>query len=610
MHSRKLLSSTSKFHQIHLIFKNPFLGTHKFSTQSTPPHSLPEDPQILTTQLIISYCKKGLLKEARKLFDEMLERDVVSWTAMISGYTSCYRYNQAWMVFCVMKREGIEPNEFTISSVLKACREMECCYCGAMVHGLAIKYGMDGCMYVENALMDMYATCSHSMDDACMVFERIQEKNAVTWTTMIARYTDRGDGLAGLRVFQRMLQEEVELSTFSCSIAIRSCASIRSHTFGKQIHAAVVKHGFNSNLPVGNSLVDMYCKCSCLSEAYEHFHEMPERDLITWNTMIAGFERSGSHWSLHLFSQMGSQGLNPNCFTFSSVVAACANLAALNCGQQVHGGIIRRGLETNMALANALIDMYAKCGNVNDSFRIFTKMPRRDLISWTSMMNGYGSHGYGREAIGLFDKMVDSGIKPDQIVFMGVLSACSHAGLVDEGLKHFNSMVVDYSVKPNQEIYGCVVDLLGRAGRVKEAYELIEKMPFQPDETVWGALLGACKAHGISYLGRLAAQKILDLRPNGAETYVILSNIYASDGKWGEFAKMRKLMRGMASKKEAGRSWIEVRNHVYSFVVDDKMGCAQIELVYRGLEMLVQHMKEAGYVPDSDCLLYDMEDGT
>ncbi|KAF8394710.1 hypothetical protein HHK36_020927 [Tetracentron sinense] len=406
------LVSTSHIHPISPTIRHLITWAQIFSNEPDPP-ILPRGPAILATNLIKSYCEKGLLKEARRLFDEIPERDVVAWTAMISGYTSCGCHAQAWMVFIEMTREGIDPNAFTTSSVLTACKGMNSCSCRSMVHGLVIKHGMD-------------------------IMHHIHVKNAVSWTTMISGYTHRGDGHSGLRVFRQMLQEEVELNPFSCSIAIRACASIESHSFGKQVHSTVIKHGFESNLPVSTSIVDMYCRCNSLSEASRFFHEMSQRDLITWNTLIAGFERSDSSMSLYIFSQMGSEDLSPNSFTLTSVVTACANLAVLNCGQQ--------------------------------------------------------------------------------------------------------------------EIYGCVVDLLGRAGRVKEAYELIAAMPFEPDEFVWGVLLGACKVHRHPNLGRLAAWKLLDLRPIMTETYVILSNIYAADGKWGEFAKMRKLMRGMGSKKETGRS--------------------------------------------------------
>lgn len=358
-----------------------------------------------------------------------------------------------------------------------------------------------------------------------------------------------------------------------------------------------------------NSILDMYCRYGLVPEAKQYFYEMTGKDLITWNTLIAGYERLDSSESFLLFSRMQSEGFNPNCFTFTSVMAACGSLAVLSCGQQVHGGIVRRGLNRNLALSNALIDMYAKCGNIFDSWKIFNEMFDRDLVTWTSMMIGYGAHGYGKEAVELFDEMVKSGVRPDRIMFMAVLSACSHAGLLDHGLRYFELMVSDYKINPNQEIYGCIVDLLGRAGRVKEAYRLIRSMPFKPDESVWGALLGACKAHRLPELGKLAALRVLDLRPSMMGTYVMLSNFYADEGKWGEFAKLRKLMRGMGSKKEAGKSWIEVRNQVYSFVVGDKMG-SNIDSVYEILELLIRHMKEVSYAPDLDCLLHDLEGAT
>ncbi|XP_031266498.1 putative pentatricopeptide repeat-containing protein At1g56570 [Pistacia vera] len=611
MSAKKLLSSaaTSTFHfnKLPPIVTNSLTWPHKPYTQPKPP-TTQKGPSILATNLIRSYFEKGLIKEARTLFDEMPDRDVVTWTAMIACYTSSNYHTHAWNMLVEMVRSEVEPNAFTVSSVLKACKAMKCVLHGALVHGLAIKKGLEGSIYVDNALMDMYATCCVFMDDACIVFKVMKIKNDVSWTTLITGYTHRGDGYAGLRVFRQMLMEEVELSPYSFSIAVRACTSTGRLIFGKLIHAAVTKHGFGSNLPVMNSMLDMYCRCGGLSEANQYFHEMTEKDLITWNTLIAGYERTDSLESLNIFSQMESEGFCPNCFTFTSIIAACANLAVLRCGQQVHGGIVRRGIDGNLALANALIDMYAKCGNISDSQKIFREMSRRDLVTWTSMMIGYGAHGYGKEAVELFDEMVTSGVRPDRIVFMAVLSACSHAGLVDEGLRYFSSMMGDYNIKPDKETYGCVVDLLGRAGRVREAYELIERMPLKPDESIWGTLLSACKAHRFPNLGKLAAQRVLDLRPNMMGTYVTLSNIYADEGKWGDFAKVRKLMKLMGNKKEAGRSWIEVKNQVYSFFVSDKMG-SHTESVYEILELMIRHMSETENVPDIDCLIHDLNGG-
>ncbi|KAK9735758.1 hypothetical protein RND81_04G225600 [Saponaria officinalis] len=370
-----------------------------------------------------------------------------------------------------------------------------------------------------------------------------------------------------------------------------------------------MKHGLDSNLPVMNSVIDMYSWCQSLSEASRCFSEMPQKDLITWNTLIAGYKRSDSSMCLSIFVSMETQGFSPNSFTFSSVTAACADLALKTCGQQIHSKIIRRGLDRNLALGNALIDMYAKCGIIEDSRKLFETMPLKDLVTWTSMMIAYGVHGYGKEAVGLYDEMIKSRMRPDRVVCMAVLSACSHAGLVNEGLRYFNSMVTEYNIIPDQEIYGCVVDLLGRAGKVEDAYELIKSMPEDPGDCVWGALLGSCKAHKIPDLGKLAARFISDSRPDTARTYLLLSNLYASEGEWRDFARMRKLIRGLGGRKEPGCSWIELKNDVYRFVVGDK-GRPQMETVYEVLSGMILHMKEAGYVPDIDDHIHEVEDGT
>ncbi|KAF2307331.1 hypothetical protein GH714_026398 [Hevea brasiliensis] len=270
----------------------------------------------------------------------MPDRDVVAWTTMIAGYASCNEHAYAWGMFCNMVRSEMNPDEFTVSSVLKACKGMKSLSCGVLVHGFAIKHGIQGFIYVDNALMDMYATCCASMRDACMVFRGIELKNPVSWTTLIAGYTHGGNGHHGLQVFRQMLLEEAESNPYSFSIAIRACASIGCQNYGKQIHTAVIKHGCESSLPVMNSIVDMYCRCGCLSEANQYFHEMTQKDLITWNTLIAGYEKSDSSESFFIFSQMESNGFRPDCITFTSVIAARANLAVLSCGQLIHGGII------------------------------------------------------------------------------------------------------------------------------------------------------------------------------------------------------------------------------------------------------------------------------
>ncbi|KAK1412336.1 hypothetical protein QVD17_33506 [Tagetes erecta] len=580
------IARMSRHNQIPLLIHSTLKWTKNYKTQSNPPPL----QQKLSTNLIKAYFDNGLLKQARQLFDEMPNPDVVAWTAMVSGYTACGHYNSAWMMFNDMMRESLDrPNAFTFSSVLKACKGMKSFSCGAVGHGLAFKHGfVGGSIYVDNALLDMYASCCESMERALLVFEHIPVKNQVSWTILITGFTHRDDGLAALQVFRRMFMEESEQSPYSFSIAIRACAGIGSHIYGKQIHALVVKLGFDLNIPVMNSILDMYSKCNSLYEAQECFNEMNEKDDITWNTLIAGYAKPDPMKSLHLFLQMELQGCTPDCFTYSSVITASANLSALTCGQQIHGRIFKNGLEQNLPISNSLIDMYAKSGSIQDSRRIFSEMCSHDMVSWTSMMVAFGSHGYGTEAVELLNQMVNSGIKPDTIVFMAILSACSHAGLVDQGLSYFKLMTTKYKTSPSQEIYACVIDLLARGGRFEDAYDMICSMPFKPDESVWAAFLGACKAHGQPVV---TACQELDLKPKGSGIYVTLANMYAAEGKWDDRAKMRTLVDEAGVKKVAGTSWLEVHDQVYSFVAGDGCG-SQIEPVYQALRVLGRHMVE------------------
>ncbi|KAG0475013.1 hypothetical protein HPP92_014699 [Vanilla planifolia] len=511
---------------------------------------------VAATNLIKFYFDRGLLSEARRVFDDLADKDVVAWTAMISGYASNARPDDAWSTFCAIGAAGVNPNAFTVSSILTACKTMEFYSCTCSVHAVAVRRGVEGQLPVENALMDAYSCSTGGMDNALQVFAGISERNAWSWTTIIAAYVRLGDGDAAVRMCRAMFQDGIEVNPYTLSISIRACTAFESLVLGRQIHSAVVKSGHGSNLPVSNSIIYMYSRCMSLSEAWKYFYEMPQKDLITWNAMIAGLDHSGSIDACRLLLHMFKQSAQPNLFTFCSIISSCANLAILGFGLQIHGVVLQRGFRDNQRIANALVDMYAKCGSINDSQKVFNEMCQRDLVSWTSMVIGYGVNGYGKEAIDVFNKMIRCGIQPDLILLIGILSACSHAGLIDEGLNIFTLMESKFGIKPNRDTYGCVVDLLGRHGKLSEAYDLIEMMPFEPDESIWGALLGACKVHRNVDIGRLVAKKMLNLKP-GAKTYVILSNIYAAHSKWAVFAKMRKQMRGVSSKKEVHEtSWL------------------------------------------------------
>uniref|UniRef100_K3XT44 Pentatricopeptide repeat-containing protein n=1 Tax=Setaria italica TaxID=4555 RepID=K3XT44_SETIT len=510
------------------------------------------------TTLITSLCARGAVRHARDVFDEMPDRDVVAWTAMLSGYASSGCHREALDVFRRMLAAGVVPNEFTLSSVLTACRGGDAGGGGgaASIHAVAVMRGVDHMPYVVNALIDAYASRGDGLVDARSLFDTLGAgRTAASWTSMIAGYARWGMENTGLQLFQKMIQDDIELSPFTCSIAIHACASLGDLYTGQQIHVVSIRKALGANLAVANSLIDMYCTCESIVDARRLFDEMPERNLVTWNTIIAGSSRNDPRMAMQLLVDMD---IEPNCLTLTSITSACAGLAALRCGQQV-----------------------------------FNMMACKDILSWTSMIGGYGMNGYANEAIDLFNSMVHAGVRPDHVVFVGLISACSHAGLVDEGWNLFMSMLFEYSIQPNMEIYGCVTNLLARAGRLREAFNLIDTMPLTPDESVWGALLGACKMHKNVELGRLAARKIIEINPDAAKTYILLANIYAADSKWGDYAVMRRWLRGTGSSKEVGMSWIEVTDKMYSFSTADS-NSLQVSLADEVLRILVQHMDEAG----------------
>jgi pentatricopeptide repeat protein len=386
-----------------------------------------------------------------------------------------------------------------------------------------------------------------------------------------------------------MVQVGVELSPFTCSIALHACVSIANLRIGQQLHLLSLKKALSANLAVANALIHVYCNCAHLLDARRIFDEIPEKNSVTWNTLIAGYSQCNPLMALQLFRDMN---LQQNCFTLTSITSSCAGLAALRLGKQVHGAVLRRNYGEDLQLSNALVDMYSKCGSIADAKRMFNRMGCKDKLSWTAMICGYGMNGYANEAIQLFSSMIHAGVCPDHVVFLALISACSHAGLVDEGWNFFRSMTTEYKIQPKKEVYGCVINLLARAGRLREAFDLINRMPFAPDESIWGALLGACKMHKNVELGRLVARRIIEVNPDGAKTYILLANIYAAGNKWGEYAVTRRLLRGIGNRKEAGMSWIDVNDKMYSFNTADSSSC-QVSLADEVLQILARHMHGA-----------------
>ncbi|KAK9667769.1 hypothetical protein RND81_13G010300 [Saponaria officinalis] len=472
---------------------------------------------------------------------------------------------------------------------------------GGGVHCLVWKLGFGGNVLVENGLVHFYAVGGF-LSRARQVFDECSERDVVTWTAMIDGYVQRGGVDEGLRLFGVMLCGEVVPNEVTMITLLSACALKADLNLGMRLHSYIEKSDFEFTLNLKNAMLDMYVKCGGLTSARRvfelmefrdvfswtsmvngcakcgelelarrYFDEMPAKNVVSWNAMIAGYSQNNRPKdALELFHAMVDGGLVPIEATLVCILSACAQSSNLNSGQWIHHHYIRQNkIEITVSLGNALIDMYAKCGRIDVAEELFNDMGKRDLVSWNSMINSYADHGKGNEALTLFDRAINLGIKPDHITFVGILSACSHAGLVTRGRKHFTDMKQVFGLEPKVEHYACMIDLLGRVGLLEEAYDMITTMPVDPDEAAWGALLNGCRMHGNADLGKLAARKLIDLDPADSGTYVILANLCSREKRWDDVSEIRHLMREKGVRKTQGRSSIELEGQFHEFSVAD-----------------------------------------
>ncbi|KAJ7538802.1 hypothetical protein O6H91_11G063600 [Diphasiastrum complanatum] len=562
---------------------------------------------VVASTLVDMYAKCGCTEDAREVFDNMSVRDVVSWNAMIAGYAQNRLGKEALALYEQMKQEGMQPNNVTVVLLLKAFANLVALEQGRKLHSEIIKRGFLSDVVVASSLVDMYAKCGCT-EDARELFDNMSERDVVSWSAMIAGYAQKGLGKEALALYEQMKQEGMQPNNVTFILLLKACASLGALEQGKQLHSEIIKRGFQSDVVVGSTLVDMYAKCGCIEDARELFNNMSERDVVSWNVMLAGYAPNElGKEALALYEQMKQEGMQPNNVTFVLLLKACANLAALEQGKQLHSEIIKRGFQSDVVVSSTLVDMYAKCGCTEDARKLFDNMSERDVVSWSAMIAGYAQNGLAQEALALFEQMQREGTKPDEVTYISVLSACAHSGLVDQGRYVFDSMYKSHGVTPTKEHYACMVDLLGRAGCLADAELFINKMPIQPDSVVWMTLLGAARNHGHVEIGRRAFDHVVKLERKNAAPYVLLSNIFAAAGRKDELAKIRNEMKEAGVKKVPGCSWIEVDNQLHAFVVGD-VTHPQSKEIQAELDRLVGLMKKAGYKPNLSFVLDDVED--
>lgn len=558
------------------------------------------------TGVVNMYAKCGQIQEAYKMFDRMPERDLVSWNTIVAGLAQNGFAELALDLVTRMHEEGRRGDFITIVSILPAVANVGSLRIGKAVHGYAMRAGFDSIVNVSTALVDMYAKCGR-VETARLVFDGMKSRNVVSWNSMIAAYVEGGNPEEAMRIFQKMLDQGVEPTNVTIMEALHACADLGDLERGLFVHKLLDQLKLGTDVSMTNSLISMYSKCKKVDIAADIFSKLQGKTLVSWNAMILGYAQNGRvNEALNYFCKMRSKNIKPDSFTMVSVIPALAELSVIRHAKWIHALVIRNCFEKNVFVMTALIDMYAKCGAVGTARALFDMMNERHVTTWNVMIDGYGTHGLGKAAVELFNKMLEGPTKPNDITFLCAISACSHSGLVEEGIHYFTSMKKDYGIEPVMDHYGAMVDLLGRAGCLNEAWDFIQKMPIEPGITVFGAMLGACKIHKNVELGEKAASRLFELDPDEGGYHVLLANIYAAASMWDKLAKVRTIMEKKGLQKTPGCSLVELKNEVHSFY-SGSTNHPQSKRIYTFLETLIDEIKAAGYVPDTNSI-HDVED--
>ncbi|KAG0475927.1 hypothetical protein HPP92_012768 [Vanilla planifolia] len=510
------------------------------------------------------------LLHGRDVFDQIRHPDVFLWNTLMRAYLLAQNPGESLCLFrqmCWGSGGVLAADSFTLSLCLQACGRSEELGTGVAIHANVVKLGFVSDLFVQTALMEMYAKSS-DIRTARRVFDDTPNRDLVMFNAMLGEYVNRGDILQASHLFDAMPERDL----YSWNTMI---------------------HGFSVSGDLG-----------C---AREVFDKMNERDVISWSSIISAYVQSRKpNVALRLFQDMQKHRAVPDNVTMVSVLSACGDMGALGMGKAVHRLIIKSGIQVDVKLGTSLVEMYARCGDIDNSLLAFCSMSAKDSLTWSAMILGLANHGLAIDAMELFSKMISEGVKPHDTAFVGVLSACNHAGHVGEGKAHFDSMSKIYGITPKMEHYGCMVDLLGRSGHIEEARMVIVSMPFEPDAVVWRALLGGCLIHKNVDVAEEAIVNLINLQPHVDGHYVLLSNIYAGEKRWDDIAELRRRMRSQRIIKVPGSSSIELENELYEFVAGDRSHPKTIE-IYNMLEEIVGQLRKAGYEPKETLDLQDHE---
>ncbi|CAL9233432.1 unnamed protein product [Arabidopsis halleri] len=603
---------------------------------------LPQRDSVSWTTMIVGYKKIGQYQKAIRIMGEMMREGIAptqfTLTNVLASVAATRCLETGKKVHSFIIKLGLRGNVSVSNSLLNMYAK-----CG---DPMMAKVVFDRMVVKDisswNAMIALHMQVGQ-MDLAMAQFEQMAERDIVTWNSMISGYNQRGYDLRALDMFSKMLRDSLlSPDRFTLASVLSACANLEKLCIGKQIHSHIVTTGFDISGIVLNASISMYSRCGGvetarrlveqrgtkdlkiegftalldgyiklgdMNQAKNIFDSLKDRDVVAWTAMIVGYEQHGLYGeAINLFRSMVGGGQRPNSYTLAAMLSVASSLASLGHGKQIHGSAVKSGEIYSVSVSNALITMYAKAGNITSASRAFDLIRcERDTVSWTSMIIALAQHGHAEEALELFETMLMEGLRPDHITYVGVFSACTHAGLVNQGRQYFDMMKDVDKIIPTLSHYACMVDLFGRAGLLQDAQEFIEKMPIEPDVVTWGSLLSACRVYKNIDLGKVAAERLLFLEPENSGAYSALANLYSACGKWEEAAKIRKCMKDGRVKKEQGFSWIEVKHKVHAFGVEDGIHPQKNE-IYITMKKIWDEIKKMGYVPDTASVLHDLEE--
>ncbi|CAI9088925.1 OLC1v1023385C1 [Oldenlandia corymbosa var. corymbosa] len=553
---------------------------------------MPERNLVSWNGLISGFIRNNMLSEARKVFDEMPERNVVSWTAMVRGYLDNGLVAGAEALFWKMPERNVVSWTVMLGGLIQEGRMEDAKRIYEMMpeKDVVARTSMIGGLCQEGLL-----------DEARELFDSMPRRNVFSWTAMISGYAHNGKVDLGRKLFE-VMPEKNEVSW---------SAILMGYINNGRIQEALELFESMPSQPIFacNSMILGLGQTGDVKGARRIFDSMRSKDDATWSAMVKVYERKGFELdALDIFRSMQWQRVKLNFPSLISVLTVCASLASLDHGRQIHANLLRSNFEDDVYCSSVLITMYMKCGDLMKAKQVFDRFSAKDVVMWNAIITGCAQHGLAEETLKLFHDMLSQGYEPDNVTFIGVLSACSYTGNIKEGKEIFEAMRSRYLVEPSNEHYACMVDMLGRAGRLSEAMDMINNMPMEPDAIIWGSFMGSCRNHMNQDLAELAARKLLQLEPENAGPYILLSNIFASKGKWRDVGKLRKNMRLRKVSKSPGCSWIEFDKKVHMFTGGENTPHPEHQLLIKKLEELSPLIKEAGYVPDGSFVLHDLDD--